>query len=41
MPSIPGGCGSLESLDCTDFSQVLLWEGVIVLKGLILHNWLI
>ena len=28
-----GGCGGLER---TDFSQFLLWEGVVVLKELIL-----
>ena len=29
-----GGCGSLER---TDFKQFLLWEGVVVLKELILN----
>ena len=30
-----GGCGGLEG---TDFSQFLLWEGVVVLKELILNT---
>ena len=31
-----GGCGGLEK---TDFSQFLLWEGVVVLKELILSSF--
>ena len=31
-----GGCGGLER---TDFSQFLLWEGVMVLKELILNSF--
>ena len=31
-----GGCGSLER---TDFEQFLLWEGVVVLKELILNSF--
>ena len=31
-----GGCGSLER---TDFKQFLLWEGVVVLKELILNTF--
>ena len=33
-----GGCGGLE---ITDFEQFLLWEGVVVLKELILHQFLL
>ena len=31
-----GGCGGLER---TDFEQFLLWEGVVVLKELILNSF--
>ena len=31
-----GGCGGLER---TDFSQFLLWEGVVVLKELIVYSF--
>ena len=31
-----GGCGCLES---TDFEHFLLWEGVVVLKELILNSF--
>ena len=31
-----GGCGGLER---TDFKQFLLWEGVVVLKELILNSF--
>ena len=31
-----GGCDGLER---TDFSQFLLWEGVVVLKELILNSF--
>ena len=31
-----GGCGGLER---TDFSQFVLWEGVVVLKELILNSF--
>ena len=31
-----GGCGGLER---TDFEQFVLWEGVVVLKELILNSF--
>ena len=34
--SMLGGYGGLER---TDFSQFLLWEGVVVLKELIFHSF--
>ena len=36
LVSTLGGCGSLER---TDFKQFLLWEGVVVLKELILNSF--
>ena len=34
--STMGGCGSLER---TDFSQFIIWEGVVVLKELIFNSF--
>ena len=31
-----GGCGNLER---TDFEQLILWEGVVVLKELIFNSF--
>ena len=36
--SILGGCGGLER---THFKQFLLWEGVVVLKELVLNSFYI